>query len=78
MQRLIVGAVVLVVIAAAVAWHSSTAAQFAESRPPSTPWLSYIVNCPETQNVSGTVSVDNLPAVQQVEVMNWPETVYNL
>jgi len=73
MQRLIVGAVVLVALAAAVAWQSTPTAQFAEPRPPATPWLSYIVNWPETQDVSGTVSVDNLPAVQAVEIVNWPQ-----
>jgi len=76
MQRLIFGAVVLVLIAGAVAWaQTGSTSRINEPSPPNSAWLTYITNWPDTQNVAGSVSVDNLPALQQVEVVNWPAPV---
>jgi hypothetical protein len=76
-KRILIGVVLAVTAIAAVAWaQTSVDPQLAQPRPPSTPWLAYITNWPDSQTVDGTVDVGNLPPVQDVsgsvEVSNLP------
>jgi hypothetical protein len=63
-------AIILSVVAIAAVW-ASTVEEFGPA-PPTSTRLVTVTNFPDPQNVAGTVNVGNLPAVQQVEVVNFP------